>query len=36
MLALTRKKIKRVALFGDADAKSTDQHFIDAFIPGKF
>jgi predicted Rossmann-fold nucleotide-binding protein len=35
MLALTKKKIKRVAFFGDADAKSTDQHFIDAFDTAK-
>jgi len=31
MLAITKKKIKRVSFFGDADAKKTDQHYIDAF-----
>lgn len=35
MLAITRKKIKRIAFFGDADAKKTDQHFIDAFNTAK-
>ena len=35
MLALTKKKIKRVAIFGDADAKKTEQHFIDAFNTAK-
>lgn len=35
MLAKTKKVIKRVAIFGDADAKKTDQHFIDAFNTAK-
>ncbi|MDD2483375.1 MAG: LOG family protein [Candidatus Shapirobacteria bacterium] len=35
MLAITKKKIKRVAFFGDADAKPTDQHYIDAFNTAK-
>lgn len=35
MLAITKKKIKRVAIFGDAEAKKTDQHFIDAFNTAK-
>jgi predicted Rossmann-fold nucleotide-binding protein len=35
MLAKTNKIIKRVAIFGDADAKKTDQHFIDAFNTAK-
>jgi hypothetical protein len=35
MLAKTNKIIKRVAIFGDADAKRTDQHFIDAFNTAK-
>jgi hypothetical protein len=35
MLAKTKKVIKRVALFGDADAKKTDQHFIDAYNTAK-
>ncbi|MFA5532391.1 MAG: LOG family protein [Candidatus Shapirobacteria bacterium] len=35
MLAKTKKIIKRVAIFGDADAKKTDQHFIDAFNTAK-
>jgi len=35
MLAITRKKIKRVAFFGDADAKETDQHYLDAFNTAK-
>lgn len=35
MLARTNKIIKRVAIFGDADAKKTDQHFIDAFNTAK-
>ncbi|HPT66028.1 MAG TPA: LOG family protein [Candidatus Woesebacteria bacterium] len=35
MLAKTYKKIKRVAFYGDADAKETDQHFIDAFNTAK-
>ncbi len=35
MLAITNKKIKRVAFFGDADAKESDQHYIDAFNTAK-
>lgn len=35
MLAKTTKKIKRVAFFGDAEAKETDQHFIDAYETAK-
>ncbi len=35
MLALTKKKIKRVSFFGDADAKETDHHYIDAFNTAK-
>lgn len=35
MLTKTFKNIKRVAFFGDADAKTTDQHFIDAFNTAK-
>jgi len=35
MLAKTNKVIKRVAIFGDAEAKKTDQHFIDAFNTAK-
>jgi predicted Rossmann-fold nucleotide-binding protein len=35
MLAATKKKIKRVAFLGDAEAKKTDQHFIDAFNTAK-
>lgn len=35
MLAITKKKIKRVAFFGDAEAKTTDQHFIDAYNTAK-
>jgi predicted Rossmann-fold nucleotide-binding protein len=35
MLAKTKKIIKRVAFFGDAEAKVTDQHFIDAFKTAK-
>jgi len=35
MLAKTKKIIKRVAIFGDAEAKKTDQHFIDAFNTAK-
>jgi len=35
MLAITKKKIKRIAFFGDAEAKETDQHFIDAFNTAK-
>lgn len=35
MLARTNKIIKKVAIFGDAEAKKTDQHFIDAFNTAK-
>jgi hypothetical protein len=35
MLAETKKNIKRVAFFGDADAKETDQHFTEAFETAK-
>ena len=35
MLAKTNKVIKRVAFFGDAEAKSTEQHFIDAYNTAK-
>jgi uncharacterized protein (TIGR00725 family) len=35
MLAKTKKIIKRVAIFGDAEAKKTDQHFIDAYNTAK-
>ena len=35
MLAKTNKIIKKVAIYGDADAKKTDQHFIDAFNTAK-
>jgi predicted Rossmann-fold nucleotide-binding protein len=35
MLAITKKHIKRVAIFGDAEAKATDQHFVDAFNTAK-
>ena len=35
MLAKTKKIIKRVAIFGDADAKKTDQHFVDAYNTAK-
>jgi len=35
MLSITKKKIKRVAFFGDADAKESDQHYIDAFNTAK-
>jgi len=35
MLSITKKKIKRVAFFGDADAKEIDQHYIDAFNTAK-
>ena len=35
MLAKTTKIIKKVAIFGDAEAKKTDQHFIDAFNTAK-
>lgn len=35
MLAITKKHIKRVAFFGDAEAKKSDQHFIDAFNAAK-
>ena len=35
MLNKTNKKIKRVAFFGDAAAKGSDQHFIDAYNVAK-
>lgn len=35
MLAKTNKLIKKVAIFGDAEAKETDQHFIDAYNTAK-
>jgi hypothetical protein len=35
MLAKTNKIIKKVAIFGDSEAKKTDQHFIDAFNTAK-
>jgi uncharacterized protein (TIGR00725 family) len=35
-LEKTDKKIKRLAFFGDAAAKKTDQHYIDAFNVAKF
>ena len=35
MLAKTHKKIKRIAFFGDAEAKENDQHFLDAFNTAK-
>lgn len=35
MLSKTKKIIKRVAFFGDADAKPTDQHFIDTYNASK-
>jgi len=35
MLAKTKKIIKRVAFYGDADAKKIDQHYIDAFDTAK-
>jgi len=35
MLARTKKIIKRVAFFGDAEAKKTDQHYIDAYNTAK-
>lgn len=35
MLAKTNKIIKRVAIFGGADTKKTDQSFIDAFNTAK-
>ncbi len=35
MLAKTNKIIKKVAIYGDAEAKKTDQHFIDAFNTAK-
>jgi len=35
MLAKTNKIIKRVAIFGDAEAKKTDQHFVDAYNTAK-
>lgn len=35
MLAKTNKVIKKVAIFGDANAKKTDQYFIDAYNTAK-
>lgn len=35
MLAKTSKQIKKVAFFGDADAKRNDEHFIDAYNTAK-
>lgn len=35
MLAKTNKIIKRVAIFGDSEAKETDQYFIDAYNTAK-
>lgn len=35
MLAKTNKIIKKIAIFGDAEAKKTDQHFLDAFNTAK-
>lgn len=35
MLAKTNKIIKKVAIFGNAEAKKTDQHFIDAYNTAK-
>jgi len=35
MLAKTSKIIKKIVFFGDAEAKKTDQHFIDAFNTAK-
>jgi len=35
MLAKTKKVIKKIAIFGDSDAKKTDQHFIDTFNTAK-
>ena len=35
MLAKTTKIIKKVAIFGDAEAKKNDQHFIDAYNTSK-
>jgi uncharacterized protein (TIGR00725 family) len=35
MLAKTEKKIKRISIFGDAEAKPSDQHYIDAFNTAK-
>ncbi len=35
MLAKTNKIIKKVAIFGDAEAKKNDQHFIDAYNTAK-
>jgi uncharacterized protein (TIGR00725 family) len=35
MLSITKKKIKRVAFFGDAEAKENDQHYIDAYNTAK-
>jgi len=35
MLAITKKHIKKIAFFGDAEAKRTDHHFINAFDTAK-
>lgn len=35
MLSKTDKIIKRVAFFGDADAKPTDKHYVDAYETAK-
>lgn len=35
MLAKTTKIIKKIAIFGDAEAKKTGQHFIDAYNTAK-
>jgi hypothetical protein len=35
MLAKTNKIIKKVAIFGDSEAKKSEQHFIDAFNTAK-
>lgn len=35
MLARTKKIIRRVSIFGDAEAKKTDQHYIDAYNTAK-
>lgn len=35
MLVKTKRTIKRVAIFGDAEAQKTDRHFIDAYNTAK-
>ncbi|HNZ84602.1 MAG TPA: LOG family protein [Candidatus Woesebacteria bacterium] len=35
MLVKTKRTIKRVAVFGDSEAKKTDRHFIDAYNVAK-